>query len=130
MQAQSTSANYAPGCNQTRTGMRMQARTHAHILMGTSIYVLEFACTCTFAQLPSGTWVWRTDLAATQPFWHGWYAGLSDAFLKVSSVFAVHKCVLCINDAMQCALHIILLLLVLRIDSLHIQHSTHVQCEV
>lgn len=29
------------------------------------------------------SWGWRTDLAATQPFWHGWYEGLSDAFLKV-----------------------------------------------
>lgn len=26
-------------------------------------------------------WVWRTDLAATQPFWEGWFAGLSRKFL-------------------------------------------------
>ncbi|XWX00205.1 hypothetical protein V2A60_008225 [Cordyceps javanica] len=26
-------------------------------------------------------WRWRTDLAATQPFWEGWFAGLSSKFL-------------------------------------------------
>ncbi|OAA72394.1 Protein phosphatase methylesterase, eukaryotic [Cordyceps fumosorosea ARSEF 2679] len=26
-------------------------------------------------------WRWRTDLAATQPFWEGWFAGLSAKFL-------------------------------------------------
>lgn len=26
-------------------------------------------------------WVWRTDLAATQPYWEGWFAGLSRKFL-------------------------------------------------
>lgn len=26
-------------------------------------------------------WRWRTDLAATQPFWEGWFAGLSKKFL-------------------------------------------------
>ncbi|ATY59707.1 ribosomal carboxylic ester hydrolase (Ppe1) [Cordyceps militaris] len=29
----------------------------------------------------SRSWRWRTDLAATQPFWEGWFAGLSDKFL-------------------------------------------------
>ena len=28
-------------------------------------------------------WVWRTPLERTQPFWAGWYRGLSEAFLKV-----------------------------------------------
>lgn len=28
-------------------------------------------------------WVWRTPLERTQPFWEGWYKGLSEAFLKV-----------------------------------------------
>ena len=28
-------------------------------------------------------WVWRTPLERTQPFWAGWYKGLSEAFLKV-----------------------------------------------
>jgi protein phosphatase methylesterase 1 len=27
-------------------------------------------------------WVWRTDLAATQPFWEGWFVGLSRKFLE------------------------------------------------
>lgn len=27
-------------------------------------------------------WVWRTDLAATQPFWEGWFVGLSKKFLE------------------------------------------------
>jgi protein phosphatase methylesterase 1 len=27
-------------------------------------------------------WVWKTDLAATQPFWEGWFAGLSKKFLE------------------------------------------------
>ncbi|KAK3178701.1 hypothetical protein OEA41_000838 [Lepraria neglecta] len=27
------------------------------------------------------TWTWRTDLAATQPYWQGWFAGLSKKFL-------------------------------------------------
>lgn len=27
------------------------------------------------------TWTWRTDLAATQPYWEGWFAGLSRKFL-------------------------------------------------
>ena len=28
-------------------------------------------------------WVWRTPLERTQPFWDGWYRGLSEAFLGV-----------------------------------------------
>lgn len=37
---------------------------------------------------PQGTpdaaksWIWRTDLASTQPFWEGWFAGLSKKFLE------------------------------------------------
>lgn len=27
------------------------------------------------------SWTWRTDLAATQPYWEGWFAGLSRKFL-------------------------------------------------
>jgi len=27
-------------------------------------------------------WRWRTDLAATQPFWEGWFVGLSKKFLE------------------------------------------------
>lgn len=27
-------------------------------------------------------WVWKTDLAATQPFWEGWFVGLSKKFLS------------------------------------------------
>jgi protein phosphatase methylesterase 1 len=30
----------------------------------------------------SRPWVWRTDLAATQPFWEGWFVGLSKKFLE------------------------------------------------
>ncbi|KAI9784101.1 MAG: Protein phosphatase methylesterase 1 [Geoglossum umbratile] len=33
-------------------------------------------------QNPSRTWVWRTDLAKTQPFWEGWFIGLSKKFLE------------------------------------------------
>jgi protein phosphatase methylesterase 1 len=29
----------------------------------------------------SRAWTWRTDLAATQPFWEGWFVGLSNKFL-------------------------------------------------
>lgn len=29
----------------------------------------------------SHQWTWRTDLAATQPYWEGWFAGLSRKFL-------------------------------------------------
>jgi protein phosphatase methylesterase 1 len=29
-----------------------------------------------------GSWRWRTDLAATQPFWEGWFVGLSRKFLS------------------------------------------------
>ena len=29
----------------------------------------------------SHRWTWRTDLAATQPYWEGWFAGLSRKFL-------------------------------------------------
>jgi protein phosphatase methylesterase 1 len=29
----------------------------------------------------SRPWVWKTDLAATQPFWEGWFVGLSKKFL-------------------------------------------------
>lgn len=29
-----------------------------------------------------GGYRWRTDLAATQPFWEGWFRGLSGAFLS------------------------------------------------
>ncbi|KAI9745222.1 MAG: Protein phosphatase methylesterase 1 [Claussenomyces sp. TS43310] len=30
----------------------------------------------------SRPWIWRTDLAATQPFWEGWFVGLSRKFLE------------------------------------------------
>ena len=30
----------------------------------------------------SRPWRWRTNLAATQPFWEGWFAGLSKKFLE------------------------------------------------
>lgn len=30
----------------------------------------------------SRPWVWRTDLAATQSFWEGWFVGLSKKFLE------------------------------------------------
>ena len=28
-------------------------------------------------------WTWRTDLAASQPFWEAWYKGLSSSFLSL-----------------------------------------------
>ena len=31
---------------------------------------------------PARPWRWRTDLAATQPFWEGWFVGLSKKFLE------------------------------------------------
>jgi protein phosphatase methylesterase 1 len=30
----------------------------------------------------SRAWTWRTDLGATQPFWEGWFIGLSKKFLE------------------------------------------------
>jgi protein phosphatase methylesterase 1 len=30
----------------------------------------------------SRAWTWRTDLASTQPFWEGWFVGLSKKFLE------------------------------------------------
>lgn len=30
----------------------------------------------------SRAWTWKTDLAATQPFWEGWFVGLSKKFLE------------------------------------------------
>lgn len=30
----------------------------------------------------SRRWEWKTDLAATQPFWEGWFVGLSKKFLE------------------------------------------------
>ncbi|KAL3423561.1 protein phosphatase methylesterase 1 [Phlyctema vagabunda] len=30
----------------------------------------------------SRSWCWKTDLAATQPFWEGWFIGLSKKFLE------------------------------------------------
>ncbi|KAL2065081.1 hypothetical protein VTL71DRAFT_4221 [Oculimacula yallundae] len=30
----------------------------------------------------SRCWTWQTDLAATQPFWQGWFVGLSKKFLE------------------------------------------------
>ncbi|KAI4128388.1 MAG: hypothetical protein LQ347_004197 [Umbilicaria vellea] len=43
-----------------------------------------------YRALPSGgpypsqasSWLWRTNLAATQPFWEGWFVGLSKKFLE------------------------------------------------
>ena len=33
--------------------------------------------------MPSGrSWTWQTNLAATQPFWEGWFVGLSKKFLE------------------------------------------------
>lgn len=29
-------------------------------------------------------WRWRTDLGATQPFWEGWFVGLSGKFLSAA----------------------------------------------
>ena len=29
-----------------------------------------------------GRWVWATDLASTQPFWEGWFEGMSASFLS------------------------------------------------
>jgi protein phosphatase methylesterase 1 len=34
------------------------------------------------ANSSSRPWKWRTDLAATQPFWEGWFVGLSKKFLE------------------------------------------------
>jgi protein phosphatase methylesterase 1 len=31
---------------------------------------------------PARPWRWRTDLGATQPFWEGWFVGLSKKFLE------------------------------------------------
>lgn len=31
-----------------------------------------------------GAWLWRTNLAASSPYWRGWYEGLSDAFLALT----------------------------------------------
>ena len=28
------------------------------------------------------SWIWRTDLAGTQPFWEDWFVGLSSKFLN------------------------------------------------
>lgn len=33
----------------------------------------------------SGGCSWRTDLLQTQPFWHGWFIGLSEKFLKIKA---------------------------------------------
>lgn len=33
------------------------------------------------SQVATKSWTWRTDLAATQPYWEGWFAGLSRKFL-------------------------------------------------
>jgi protein phosphatase methylesterase 1 len=37
--------------------------------------------TCKDDKVPR-PWVWRTDLAGTQPFWEGWFVGLSKKFLE------------------------------------------------
>ncbi|KAI9802432.1 MAG: Protein phosphatase methylesterase 1 [Sarcosagium campestre] len=34
------------------------------------------------ANSPDRAWVWRTNLAATQPFWEGWFKDLSGKFLS------------------------------------------------
>ncbi|KAI9879684.1 MAG: Protein phosphatase methylesterase 1 [Pleopsidium flavum] len=34
------------------------------------------------ASNPARSWIWRTDLAATQPFWEEWFVGLSKKFLE------------------------------------------------
>ena len=34
-----------------------------------------------FRQDPSGRWVWRTDIAATEPYWEDWFSGMSKNFL-------------------------------------------------
>lgn len=31
---------------------------------------------------PGGKQVWRTDLLGTEPYWEGWYKGLSQRFLS------------------------------------------------
>lgn len=39
-------------------------------------------CWCVL-QGADGSWQWRTNLAASNPYWRGWYEGLSDAFLAL-----------------------------------------------
>lgn len=52
-----------------------------------------------------GSWVWRTPLAATRPYWEGWYTGLSDAFLQVGHItLYVHTIVPHRFLALQCCL--------------------------
>jgi len=34
------------------------------------------------SQTSTKCWTWRTDLATTQPYWEGWFAGLSRKFLS------------------------------------------------
>ncbi len=48
---------------------------------------------------PTGRWKWRTDLQASEPYWRGWFEGLSDLFLslrmsKLLLVRVVSFCVL------------------------------------
>jgi protein phosphatase methylesterase 1 len=40
------------------------------------------ALLCYKEENTSKPWVWKTDLAATQPFWEGWFVGLSKKFLE------------------------------------------------
>jgi len=34
---------------------------------------------------PGSKWVWRTPLHLSQPFWEGWYKGLSDLYMTVTA---------------------------------------------
>lgn len=35
--------------------------------------------------MPSpGAYVWRVNLKSTEPYWHGWFDGLSKVFLSIS----------------------------------------------
>lgn len=58
---------------------------------------------------PDGVWSWRTPLAASQPYWQGWYSGLSDAFLaltvpKMLLLAGTDRCV-CRCSERACAHH-------------------------
>ncbi|KAI9812434.1 MAG: Protein phosphatase methylesterase 1 [Pycnora praestabilis] len=41
-----------------------------------------FASNTDSRSVPHRDWSWRTDLAATQPFWENWFIGLSKKFLE------------------------------------------------
>lgn len=58
------------------------SHSHAQGNINADGHASEDVSASTPAAPPSGSYRWRTDLLSSQPYWSGWFAGLSALFLS------------------------------------------------